>query len=66
MAWTLRVGWLAAESSSTPFGLIVLLTPSLFLGTAFAILMVSVHYNTSEDERFGATSVSYLQPSMPC
>jgi len=55
------------ESSSTPFGLIVLLTPSLFLGTAFAILMVSVHYNTSEErKRFGATSVSYLQPSMPC
>lgn len=39
------------ESSSTPFGLIVLLTPSLFLGTAFAILMVSVHYNTSEERK---------------
>jgi len=32
------------ESVSTPFGLVVLLTPSLFLGTAFTILMVSVHY----------------------
>ena len=32
------------ESTSTPFGLAVLLTPSLFLGTAFAILMVCVHY----------------------
>ncbi|AZH24926.1 hypothetical protein [Haloplanus aerogenes] len=32
------------ESASTPFGLVVLLTPSLFLGTAFVILMVSIHY----------------------
>ena len=39
------------ESSSTPLGLVVLLTPSLFLGTAFAILMVSVHYYTSEDRK---------------
>jgi hypothetical protein len=39
------------ESSSTPFGLVVLLTPSLFLGTAFAILMVSVHYYTSEERK---------------
>jgi hypothetical protein len=39
------------ESSSTPLGLIVLLTPSLFLGTAFAILMVSVHYYTSEERK---------------
>jgi hypothetical protein len=39
------------ESSSTPFGLVVLLTPSLFLGTAFVILMVSVHYYTSEERK---------------
>jgi hypothetical protein len=32
------------ESSSTPLGLIVLLTPSLFLGTAFLIMMVAIHY----------------------
>ena len=32
-----------SESSSTPLGLALLLTPSLFLGTAFLILMVSVH-----------------------
>ena len=39
------------ESSSTPFGLVVLLTPSLFLGTAFVVLMVSVHYYTSEERK---------------
>ena len=39
------------ESSSTPFGLIVLLTPSLFLGTAFVVLMVSVHYYTPEERK---------------
>jgi len=39
------------ESSSTPFGLIVLLTPSLFLGTAFVVLMVSVHYYASEERK---------------
>lgn len=31
------------ESMSTPFGTAVLLTPSLFLGSAFLVLMVSVH-----------------------
>jgi hypothetical protein len=31
------------ESASTPFGLFVLLTPSLLLGTAFLVLMASVH-----------------------
>jgi hypothetical protein len=41
-------GWLGSEggphSRSTPFGLAVLLTPSLLLGIAFVVLMVSVHY----------------------
>lgn len=32
-----------AESSSTPLGLVVLLTPSLFLGSAFLVLAVSIH-----------------------
>ena len=32
-----------AENASTPFGLVVLLTPSLFLGPSFLLLMVSVH-----------------------
>ncbi|WP_318570173.1 hypothetical protein [Salinigranum marinum] len=39
------------ESTSTPLGLVVLLTPSLFLGTAFAILMVSVHYYAPDDRK---------------
>lgn len=42
------IGWLGSkggpESSSTPFGLIVLLTPSLLLGPSFLILTVSIHY----------------------
>ena len=41
------LGWLGSAggpgSRSTPFGLAVLLTPSLLLGTSFAVLMVSVH-----------------------
>ena len=32
-----------AENASTPLGLVVLLTPSLFLGPSFLLLMVSVH-----------------------
>ncbi len=32
------------ESMSTPLGIIVLLVPSLFLGSSFAVLMVCVHY----------------------
>lgn len=39
------------ESMSTPLGYILLLTPSLFLGTAFVILMVSIHYYASEDRK---------------
>lgn len=41
------LGWLGsrggAESASTPLGLVVLLTPSLLLGSSFLVLMVSVH-----------------------
>ena len=40
-------GWLGSaggpESSSTAFGLFVLLTPSLLLGVAFLVLLVSIH-----------------------
>ncbi|AHG92625.1 hypothetical protein J421_5090 (plasmid) [Gemmatirosa kalamazoonensis] len=40
------LGWLGSrggpESSSTPLGLVVLLTPSLLLGSAFVVLLVSV------------------------
>jgi hypothetical protein len=41
------LGWLGSaggpESASTPLGLVVLLTPSLFLGSAFLLLLVSIH-----------------------
>jgi hypothetical protein len=41
------LGWLGSaggpESSSTPLGIVVLLTPSLLLGPSFLMLMVAVH-----------------------
>ena len=40
-----------AENPSTPLGLVVLLTPSLFLGSSFAVLMVSVHHYARDAER---------------
>jgi hypothetical protein len=39
------------ESASTPLGLVVLLTPSLFLGSSFLLLMVSVHQLSSPDRK---------------
>lgn len=39
------------ESVSTPLGIVVLLTPSLFLGSSFLVLMVSVHELASSDRR---------------
>jgi hypothetical protein len=48
-------GWLGSaggpESGSAPLGLVVLLTPSLFLGSAFLVLMVSVHELAAPDRR---------------
>jgi hypothetical protein len=40
-----------AHNASTPLGLIVLLTPSLFLGGSFLVLMVSVHQATPIERR---------------
>jgi hypothetical protein len=40
-----------AENPSTALGLVVLLTPSLFLGSSFAVLMVSVHYYAPEEKK---------------
>lgn len=41
------LGWLGSaggpESMSTPVGIVVLLTPSLLLGSAFVVLLASVH-----------------------
>ena len=49
------LGWLGskggAESASTPIGLVVLLTPSLFLGSSFLVLLVSVHQFAGPDKR---------------
>ena len=36
---------------STPLGIVVLLTPSLFLGSAFLVLMLSVHEATPPERR---------------
>ena len=49
------LGWLGSqggpESSSTPLGIVVLLTPSLFLGSSFLVLAVSVHQASSPDRK---------------
>ena len=49
------LGWLGSdggpESSSTPFGLFVLLTPSLLLGVAFLALLASVHRAAPPEKR---------------
>lgn len=39
------------ESSSTPVGLVVLLTPSLLLGPSFLVLVVSIHQIAPLDKR---------------
>jgi hypothetical protein len=49
------LGWLGSgggpESSSTPFGLFILLTPSLLLGSSFLVLVVCVHQLATPDRR---------------
>jgi hypothetical protein len=48
-------GWMGsgggAEGLSTPLGIIVLLTPSLFLGSAFLVLLVSIHQIAPPDRK---------------
>jgi hypothetical protein len=48
-------GWMGsgggAENASTPLGLVVLLTPSLFLGSSFLVLIVSIHQLSSPDRK---------------
>ncbi|HJU86028.1 MAG TPA: hypothetical protein VJ788_01500 [Gemmatimonadota bacterium] len=39
------------ESSSTPLGIVVLLTPSLFLGSAFLLLLVAIHQIAGPERR---------------
>ena len=41
---------------STPLGIAVLLTPSLFLGSAFLVLMLSVHEVTRADRRIWSSA----------
>ncbi len=49
------LGWLGSaggpESSSTPLGIAVLLTPSLLLGSSFLVLAVSIHQATPRDRK---------------
>ncbi len=49
------LGWLGSgggpENASTPLGLVVLLTPSLLLGSSFLLLTVSIHQLSSPDRR---------------
>jgi hypothetical protein len=44
------------ENASTALGLIVLLVPSLLLASSFTLLMVSVHYYASEEEKIWSLS----------
>ncbi len=58
------LGWLGsgggAENLSTPVGLLVLLTPSLFLGVSFLLLVVSIHQVSSPDRRvWGHAAVAF-------
>ncbi len=49
-----------ADNASTPFGLVMLLTPSLFLGSAFLALIVSIHCVTSADRKvFSHAAVAF-------
>jgi hypothetical protein len=54
------LGWLGSrggpESSSTVLGIVVLLTPSLFLGSTFLVLIVSIHQIASPDRKVWSQS----------
>lgn len=49
------LGWLGSEggpaSLSTPLGIVVLLTPSLFLGSSFLLMIVSVHQISAPERK---------------
>jgi hypothetical protein len=48
------------ESASTPLGIAVLLTPSLFLGSSFLVLVVSIHQLASPARRvWSHTAVAF-------
>ena len=54
------LGWLGSrggpESTSTPIGIVVLLTPSLFLGSAFLVLVVAIHQTALPERRVWSQS----------
>jgi len=57
-------GWLGSaggpESASTTLGIVVLLTPSLFLGSAFLVLVVSIHQIAPGDRKIWShTAVAF-------
>jgi hypothetical protein len=47
------LGWLGSaggpESTSTPLAIVLLLTPSLFLGSSFLVLLISIHQLAAPD-----------------
>ena len=49
------LGWLGSgggpESSSTPLGIVILLTPSLFLAPSFLLLLVCIHQLATPERR---------------
>ncbi len=58
------LGWLGSqggpESSSTPLGFVVLLTPSLFLGSSFLVLVVCLHDLATPDRRiWSRTAIAF-------
>jgi hypothetical protein len=58
------LGWLGSqggpESSSTPLGFVVLLTPSLFLGSSFLVLVVCLHELATPDRNiWSRTAVAF-------
>jgi len=48
------------ESSSTVPGIVVLLTPSLFLGPSFLVLVVSIHQLAAPDRKVWSHSLVLL------
>jgi hypothetical protein len=54
------LGWLGSrggpESASTPLGIVVLLTPSLLLGSAFLVLVASIHQLAPPERRIWSQS----------
>jgi hypothetical protein len=48
------------SSSSTPLGLVLLLSPAFFLGSSFLVMVVSIHQFASSDKRiWGHTAVVF-------